>query len=417
MVSSGQEYSVNGTLPDAKTVDDVIVANDRLLRFPPALESMFERETGLQRCRELISRAYIGIFVYNLFAISDWFVTPELFATTFVMRLLVFTPAAFAFTALLYLSPRPFLRETIICVGAGLLSTATIIYLLIISKSPPPATLYESITLVVLYLTVVQRVRFWYVLPTSLALMIVHIYALAQFYNFSIGEQIATNMGFGGIVIFSLVASYTMERDLRLHYLLTLRGRAQNYELDRMSRHDPLTALGNRRSLEEALTNFGHGHQNEFSIVLLDIDHFKMFNDGAGHQAGDICLKRIAGIILAELRGHTDHAYRFGGEEFIILLPQTPLPQAITIAERMRRSIETAAIPHPALTSGSVVTASFGVASAALKEEMSAGDVVAAADAALYTAKGNGRNQVYPAFFTSIAKGGLQEPASDGRRS
>jgi len=331
-------------------------------------------------------------------------VTPELFVTTLVMRLFVFTPLAIACTALLFFSPRPFFRESIVCLGAGVLSAATIVYLLSISKNPPPATLYESITLVVLYLTTVQRVRFWYVLPTCLALVGVHIYALAVYYNFSFGEQVATNMGFGGVIIFSIVASYTMERDLRLHYLLTLRSRVQNHELDRLSRHDALTGLGNRRSLEEALQAcMNDAQMSAFSIVLLDIDHFKMFNDTAGHQAGDICLKRVAGIITAELRRQADHVYRFGGEEFLILLPETPIEQGIIIAERMRRSIEIAAIPHPSSMSGPVVTASFGIASTRMGETISPADIIAAADAALYNAKGNGRNQVCPAFFSSNA--------------
>ena len=171
-------------------------------------------------------------------------------------------------------------------------------------------------------------------------------------------------MVFDAGVVFSLVASYTMERDLRLHYLLSLRDRALNSELDRMSRRDMLTGLGNRRALEEKLADCepSIGQPDDFSVVLIDIDHFKMFNDTAGHQAGDLCLKRVAEIVQAELRGLADHVFRFGGEEFIVVLPKTTLAKAIDIAERMRRAIEAAAIPHPAAAAASVVTASFGIA-------------------------------------------------------
>jgi diguanylate cyclase (GGDEF)-like protein len=192
-----------------------------------------------------------------------------------------------------------------------------------------------------------------------------------------------------------------MERDLRLHYLLSLRDRAQNLELDRMSRRDALTGLGNRRFLEETLAaceRIDESH-DPLSIVLLDIDHFKLFNDTAGHQAGDLCLKRVAGIIQAELRGQADHAFRFGGEELIVVLPKTVLPKAIAIADRIRQAIEDAAIPHPALAAGSVVTASFGVACSEPDRDMHAAEVVADADAALYAAKRNGRNQVWPRPF------------------
>ena len=373
-----------------------------LLGFPPKLEVLFERETGKQRCHELIVRAYIGIIIYDLFAIADWWATPELFSTALWVRLVFFTPLALVLTSVLYLSPPVFIRESVMCIGGGALATVTILYLMAVSGDEPQATLHQSMILVVLFLTVVQRIRFLYLAPTCLAFLALHAFSLAEFYHYSVGQQVAINMVFGGSVIFALIASYTMERDLRLHYLQSLRGRIQHQELDMMSRRDALTGLGNRRSLEEILELCEQSVDTpgDFSIVLLDIDHFKLFNDTAGHQEGDICLKRVAGIIQAELRGQADHAFRFGGEEFILVLPKTALPTAIGIAERMRRAIEAAAIPHLALAPGSVVTASFGVASAESGFDLQAAKIVAKADAALYAAKRNGRNQVWPSVYS-----------------
>lgn len=387
---------------DLTAVEDAIVSKNWLLRFSPKLEALFEYDTGRQRCRELIIRAYIGIIIYDLFAIADWWATPELFSTAIWVRLIFFTPLALTLTAVLYTSPPVFLRESIMCIGGGALATVTILYLMAMSVPAPQATLHQSMILVVLFLTVVQRIRFLYLAPTCLAFLVLHAYSLERYYGYSIGQQVAINMVFGGSVIFALIASYSMERDLRLHYLLSLRGRIQNRELDMISRRDALTGLGNRRALEETLESCEKSVDapDEFSIVLLDIDHFKMFNDTAGHQAGDICLKRVAGILQAELRGHADHAFRFGGEEFIVVFPKTELSTAIAIAERMREAIEHAAIPHPALASGSVVTASFGVACARWDHDMHASDIVAGADAALYAAKRNGRNQVWPRFVS-----------------
>jgi diguanylate cyclase (GGDEF)-like protein len=383
---------------DLEAVEEAIVSRNWLLRFSPKLEALFEHDTGRQRCRELIIRAYIGIIIYDLFAIADWWATPELFSTALWVRLIFFTPLALALISVLYTSPPVFLRESLMCIGGGGLATVTILYLMAMSVPVPQATLHQSMILVVLFLTVVQRIRFLYLAPTCLAFLAVHAFSLERYYGYSIGQQVAINMVFGGAVIFALIASYSMERDLRLHYLLSLRGRIQNRELDMISRRDALTGLGNRRSLEETLElcEQSIGSSDEFSIVLLDIDHFKMFNDTAGHQAGDICLKRVAGIIQAELRGHADHAFRFGGEEFIVVFPKTALARAITIAERMRDAIEHAAIPHPALASGAVVTASFGVACARPGSDVRATDIIASADAALYAAKRNGRNQVWP---------------------
>lgn len=399
MVWSADDVSPKGF--DFKALDDAINARNWLLEFPKVLEAAFERDTGAQRCHELIVRAYIGVVIYDLFAFADWWATPELFWTALWVRMAFFTPVSLVLIATLYTHPKPFLRESIICLGGGAIAIGTIIYLMAVSGKAPQDTLHESMTLVVLFLTVVQRIRFSHLAPTCLLFLAVHVFALAHYYGYPVGQQVAINMVFAATVIFSLVASYTMERDLRLHYLLSLRDRAQNRELDRMSRRDALTGLGNRRSLEEALaaSEQVNGLRDPLSIVLLDIDHFKLFNDTAGHQAGDVCLKRVASIVQAELRGQADHAFRFGGEELILVLPRIVLPKAIGIAERIRQAIEDAAIPHPAAPAGSVVTASFGVACSRPGHDMRAAEVVADADAALYIAKRNGRNRVWPRPF------------------
>ncbi len=396
MADNGTHIS-SATNADLASVDAAIQSRNWLLRFPGKLEADFERDTGAERCRDLIVRAYIGIVVYDLFAIADWWAAPKLFWTAFWVRAAFFTPVALIITAVLHTHPRALLRESLICFGGGAISVATIIFLMAKSGGAPQATLYELMILVVLFLSVVQRTRFSFLAPTCLAIIVVHILAVAHFYHYATGQQVAINMVFSAAVIFALIASYTMERDLRLHYLLTQRGLAQNFELDKMSRRDSLTGLGNRRALEETLAaceleDIGA----ELSIILLDIDHFKLFNDSAGHQAGDLCLKRLAGIIQAELRGQADHAFRFGGEEFIVVLPQTTLVKAIVIAERMRRAIENAGIPHPARDPGANVTASFGVASGRPAFDLTATEIVAKADTCLYNAKRNGRNQVRP---------------------
>ena len=364
---------------DLKAVDDAISARNWLLRFAPELEASFERDTGSQRCRELIVRAYIGIIVYDLFSFADWWATPALFWTALVMRVAFFTPVSLLLISTLYTYPRAFLRESIVCVGGGAVATGTIVYLMAVSGKAPQSTLHESMILVVLFLTVVQRIRFSYLAPTCLGFLIVHVVAVAHFYEYPLGQQVAIDMVFGATVIFALVASYTMERDLRLHYLLSLRGQAQNLELDRISRRDALTGLGNRRFLQETLETCEQVERSHdlLSIVLLDIDHFKLFNDTAGHQAGDLCLKRVAGIVQAELRDQADQAFRFGGEELIVVLPKIALPQAIIIAERIRQAIEDASIPHPALAQGAVVTASFGVACSRLSDSLQAEEIIA----------------------------------------
>jgi len=166
-----------------------------------------------------------------------------------------------------------------------------------------------------------------------------------------------------------------------------------NAELTQMARLDPLTNLFNRRAMDEHLTqeherSLRYGHP--YGIIMLDIDHFKLFNDSQGHPAGDDCLQRVARSITQAVRG-VDLAGRYGGEEFIVLLPQTSLDGAQTLAARIRDAVYDLNVPHPASPTADRVTVSLGVA-AGPDERWE--DLVQEADQALYQAKKTGRNRV-----------------------
>jgi diguanylate cyclase (GGDEF)-like protein len=162
--------------------------------------------------------------------------------------------------------------------------------------------------------------------------------------------------------------------------------------------HDALTGLANRRQLTQRMAEIWSetaGAAVPVAVVMIDVDCFKLYNDRYGHPAGDRCLKRVAGVLAAAMRGGDDLAIRYGGEEFLLLLPGLSLPEACHIAERVRRSIEALAIPHEKSQIARVVTASFGVM-AGVAKDYSTEALIAEADAALYEAKRRGRNQVSP---------------------
>ena len=140
MVPNAEEVSLKGF--DLKAVDEAISDKNWLLRFPPKLEAAFERNTGPQRCRELIVRAYIGIVVYDLFSVADWWTTPQLFWTALWVRVAFFTPVSLLLTEMLYTYPKAFLRESIVCIGGGAIATGTIIYLMAVSGKTPQGTLH-----------------------------------------------------------------------------------------------------------------------------------------------------------------------------------------------------------------------------------------------------------------------------------
>jgi two-component system, cell cycle response regulator len=169
----------------------------------------------------------------------------------------------------------------------------------------------------------------------------------------------------------------------------------QKRELERISRTDALTSLDNRRHLEERLEEqFEHAKRlgEKFAVVMCDLDKFKSVNDTYGHQAGDAVLQQLATILKREAR-EIDRVGRYGGEEFMLLLPGAQLDSAVTFAERVRRAIEAHAFTLP---DGNVLrrTASFGVAGWPHPRVRNCDGLVKAADDALYVAKEMGRNCV-----------------------
>lgn len=173
--------------------------------------------------------------------------------------------------------------------------------------------------------------------------------------------------------------------------------KAANEELARLSFSDALTHLANRRRFDELL-------EKEFlrlrrsgaplSLIMLDIDFFKNFNDTYGHVAGDECLRKVGAQIDSLVSRASDLAARYGGEEFAIILPETDAQGAVALAEQIRTGIAGLDIPHVASSVAGHVTVSLGVVTAITTDMASGTDVVKLADAQLYLAKAEGRNRV-----------------------
>ncbi len=166
-------------------------------------------------------------------------------------------------------------------------------------------------------------------------------------------------------------------------------------QLAHLARHDPLTGLGNRRSLDEDLEilyarsrRYGRG----YALAMCDIDRFKAYNDTYGHQAGDQALRAVTTTIAQELRGG-DSVYRYGGEEFVLVLPEQTPDTALVAVERVRSAVERLAIPQAGAGHDGVLTVSAGITAYAPGDQTTAEELLREADAALYRAKSAGRNR------------------------
>ena len=185
-------------------------------------------------------------------------------------------------------------------------------------------------------------------------------------------------------------------RDISERKMAEARLEALHEEIYRLSITDGLTEIANRRHFDSTLEKEIQRHAQSgepLSLILLDVDHFKAFNDYHGHMAGDDCLRRVAKAIEATIRTPIDLAARYGGEEFACVLPCTPPAEAQEIAEAIRAAIAALAIPHD-LSQAGVVTASLGVVTAPGGRTISARSLLSCADALLYGAKQAGRNRV-----------------------
>jgi diguanylate cyclase (GGDEF)-like protein/hemerythrin-like metal-binding protein len=173
-----------------------------------------------------------------------------------------------------------------------------------------------------------------------------------------------------------------------------------------LATHDELTGLANRRHLNKVLAQewarFKRSGQ-PFSVAMIDIDYFKLYNDHYGHLAGDECLRQIAQLMQSGMRRAGDLAARYGGEEFLLILPNTHALDARRLADTVRRSIEQLNQPHAKSPLGRL-TVSMGVAAMVDGAYVDASALLRAADDALYLAKQGGRNQVQLAHIDVLAK-------------
>lgn len=213
-----------------------------------------------------------------------------------------------------------------------------------------------------------------------------------------------------GLLVIWKTSVYQLElREKRLMKLVAERTSElaeANRILHRQANSDGLTKIGNRRRFEQFLAdewNRAVRFKTEISLIMVDIDHFKLFNDTYGHQAGDDCLQKVAEALASVINRPTDLVARFGGEEFAVILGGTDSKGAATIAEQAMENIKKLQIPHSKSETNEYLTISIGVVTTFATFELTEADLVNAADKSLYQAKKGGRNRIISYDFLTRA--------------
>jgi diguanylate cyclase (GGDEF)-like protein len=393
------------------------------LALQEPLESGFEQSTFVQRSERLWIEGLIAIGLFNIYVIADYFIRGGVSWFPLQVRLCVVTPIALLVNVSMRWSPNKVYRETSIALVSCVIG---ITHLYLESNTSATSSAYAQVGLIVavIFVNVVMRLQFMYALTASVILLASDLVFIRLDHFLNSSEKLLGITLAVCAISMTVIANYSVGREERLGYLMRLRSEIQsrelsflNVELQKISCIDSLTGIANRHAYELQFAKLWReaiGSGSCLSAIVIDIDHFKITNDTRGHLYGDRVLVRVASLLSQSLRCKDDFAARFGGEEFVVLLPGANREGALIVAERIRKLVEVAGSPalpepgsHPRLS-----TVSCGVATCWPSDSNCQEDLLDSADKALYQAKADGRNQVRWGELISTAR---KRPSAERR--
>ncbi len=373
------------------------------LKFSPIIENTFLNYYLRRSIGQMRLAMILGLLLYAVFGVLDAVLYPEVKEKLWFIRYGIVLPAGLLFLASTYKIKNEDLIEdlhstTVVVAGLGILT------MIFIAPHHKAYIYLPGLMLVVFYAYTLSALRFYYATLSSLIVTALYptvdllfIKTEKDFLTANLFFLISTNL-------MGMPVAYFLERHVRKDFLLTMllarekqRVEQLNLRLKDISYVDGLTGVANRRKFEEFLEKEwrrAKRTKRPISLLMIDIDFFKNYNDILGHLEGDECLKKIAKSLGKHVRSNLDLVARYGGEEFAIVLPETDIHAALKVAMRMKEDVEKLNIPHPASKIAEYVTVSIGVASLIPKEGLKKEVLVRIADKALYEAKRKGRNRV-----------------------
>lgn len=372
---------------------------DRLLRFDRSTEARYEAEHGRWRAAHLRHTIIFGVLLYVLHDFSTYLLLPDHYWIIVLATVFVIAPCSLAVAHMMArVSAGP--RE-LLATGAILTATALPIFMMYYSDAPHSAHMNTEVILCIVFANMVMALRFRHALAYSSVVLLGATSAVLMKQGVDPELKIALCFQFTSVCLLTTYSNYVVERRRCRDYRTSLDAmmRAEMAEtsekqFQEMSKTDALTGLPNRRFLDERLGEWFTGDGSAAAVMMIDIDHFKLFNDTLGHPAGDECLKLIADAFRSAFSEPGVFCARFGGEEFILAIRETEEVHARHLANAVVRAIEALGIPHPGRSDGvEVVTVSVGVALNARSGPVSQHEMLSQADEALYQAKRGGRNR------------------------
>ncbi|HDZ47555.1 hypothetical protein LCGC14_0058530 [marine sediment metagenome] len=385
-----------------KDVEGEIAKRSWRLRFEDAVEARFEADTQQQRSRSMVLAGLVSAIIYVLFLFNDYSFRPDAFPVAVLLRAGVMLPIGLTILWWVHRGVSPARREALM---SSTIILAMVLSCLISASSTAPYSYLDvfSFGLILVVGNVVYSLRFGYAWASSVISILIALIFVILYEPMPIEVKRLAMFTLVAKALFTLVANYRLEASERNSYLHVLKERLRagsylkdNQALSQLSMTDPLTNISNRRKFDALLPIcWQEAIDKDISLGLLviDIDHFKAYNDYYGHPQGDECLRKVANTMQDNSR-ESDLVVRFGGEEFVVLMANASPEMVKRAAERIQHSVEALQIPNHGHSKESVVTVSIGVAVLSPNVGIAPVDLLSQADEALYEAKRQGRNRI-----------------------
>lgn len=393
----------------AELLDRAIAKGFPLLMFPKELEDRFVHEGQDKRFFMMVVAGFFAVLLFGGIIIADFLMTPDALPVAFQLRWGVFPITIFSGLFVLSKLKMPSINEWLIA-GTGLLAVLLQAAIMLSSHDHLVMARVVEFNIIIVYTCAIAR--FWPAVTMGVASMVVHGYIVSHLPDATGILPFNTMLLAITCTVFVLYGNYKLEHDERMAFLLDAREQALNAELTlahdrlhRMATTDMLTNLANRRYFEAFLAECWGVAQEQrrvVSLIIVDIDYFKPYNDRYGHQAGDQCLVKVGQALSTCIRRPGDLVARWGGEEFVVVLMDADVDAAAAAAERIRAAVASLDLPHEGSACAPRVTVSGGRASMRPDANVSSQHLINMADEALYRAKAAGRNRVYVGYDRQV---------------
>ncbi len=387
-------------------IEQVLARGPRTLSFPKPLEQTFQHDIAASRRRLMLVCALIGIATFWLLSMSDAQMLASLGPRQARGRIgiLVVMVSSLVFALLMPgFGARNWHYEALTFLNTMAIN-ATLVMAGRVSSDVLVLTHTQAVVLVLMYAALAARQRFWWSLSSVVITAAAYI-GLVDGKTTELQQIVDQNIKFILVAsAFTLACNYLFERGERRAWLLRqldIHKRAALVDtqdrLRLLSHCDALTGLFNRRRFMgdlEAAWRAGQDARQPLAVLMLDVDHFKLYNDTYGHPAGDACLVSIAELLRQHVHDEHGIVARWGGEEFAVLLHPCTAERASAVARQLCEAVKGAGIEHRVSPVAPCVTVSIGLATATPQGVVGPDDLIAAADRALYQAKAQGRDGI-----------------------